>query len=195
MYEVIGSRASRAFRVLWMLEELGVSYTHTPAMPHSKNVTATNPSGKIPVLIEGNTAFTDSVAIMTYLGDKYDALTFPAGSIQRARQDGLTCQINDEIDALLWMAAKHTFVLPEKQRQPEIKEPLKWEYKRSILRLSDKLEGPFLMGQKMTIPDLVLCHCLRWAEMAKFPASGEKLQAYREALERREALARTAALP
>lgn len=30
MYEVIGSKASRAFRVLWLLEELGVDYDHTP---------------------------------------------------------------------------------------------------------------------------------------------------------------------
>ena len=33
MYEIIGTRASRALRVLWMAEELGLTYTHIPAKP------------------------------------------------------------------------------------------------------------------------------------------------------------------
>jgi len=49
MYEVIGSSASRTFRVLWMLEELGIAYTHVPAMPQSPEARAANPSGKVPV--------------------------------------------------------------------------------------------------------------------------------------------------
>ena len=35
MYKVIGSRASRGLRVLWMLEELGQPYEHVPAKPRS----------------------------------------------------------------------------------------------------------------------------------------------------------------
>ncbi|MEM8775636.1 MAG: glutathione S-transferase family protein [Pseudomonadota bacterium] len=195
MFEVIGSRASRAFRVLWMLEELGLEYTHHPVAPRSEKVMAANPSGKIPVLMVHETALTDSVAIMTFLADKHAALTFPAGSTERALQDGLTQQINDEIDAVLWMAAKHSFIFPEKHRVPEIKTTLMWEYERSIGRISDKLQGPFLMGQSMTIPDIVLCHCLRWAEMAKFPNSSEKINAYRSALEARPAFTKTVELP
>ena len=35
MYDVIGSRASRAFRVLWLLEEIGVEYNHLAVAPRS----------------------------------------------------------------------------------------------------------------------------------------------------------------
>lgn len=35
MYKVIGSPKTRAFRVFWMLEELGVDYEIDPAMPRS----------------------------------------------------------------------------------------------------------------------------------------------------------------
>ena len=59
-------------------------------MPHSEQVLARNPSGKIPVLVDGGTTVTDSTAIMTYLADRHGRLTFPAGTVERARQDGYT---------------------------------------------------------------------------------------------------------
>ncbi|MFK7874434.1 MAG: glutathione S-transferase N-terminal domain-containing protein, partial [Paracoccaceae bacterium] len=52
MYTVIGGIHSRAFRVLWALEELGLSYTHLAAAPHSPEVLEHAPSGKIPVLVD-----------------------------------------------------------------------------------------------------------------------------------------------
>ena len=65
MYTVIGGVASRTFRVLWMLEELGADYEHRPASPHAEEVTAHSASGKIPVLLDGDAALTDSTAILT----------------------------------------------------------------------------------------------------------------------------------
>jgi glutathione S-transferase len=59
MYTVIGGVASRTFRVLWMLEELGARYTHRPEPPRSENVRALNASGKIPVLQDGDAVLTD----------------------------------------------------------------------------------------------------------------------------------------
>ncbi|KRS10382.1 glutathione S-transferase [Roseovarius atlanticus] len=192
MYEVIGSKASRAFRVLWLLEELGVDYDHTPAGPRSAEAVAANPSGKIPALRVEGRVVTESVAIMTYLADRHGGLTHAAGTLERARQDALTHQILDDVDCSLWMAARHTFVLPEDKRVPEIKETLKWEYEGSIARLSEALDGPFLMGDTMTLPDILLVHCLRWAEIAKFPGPGEALEAYRARLEKREAFQKVA---
>ncbi|QFT91862.1 Glutathione S-transferase [Roseovarius sp. THAF9] len=187
MYEVIGSKASRAFRVLWLLEELGVDYDHTPAGPRSAEAVAANPSGKIPALRVDGAVVTESVAIMSFLADRHGALTYKAGTLERARQDALTHQILDDVDCALWMAARHTFVLPEDKRVGAVKDTLKWEYEANIARLSEALEGPFLMGEEMTIPDILLVHCLRWAEIAKFPGPGEVLEAYRARLETREA--------
>ena len=50
MIEVIGTVCIRAFRVLWMLEELGELYVHTAANPYSADVLGWNPTGKILVL-------------------------------------------------------------------------------------------------------------------------------------------------
>ncbi len=53
MYTVIRSTKTRAFRVVWMLEELGLPYQHDPSGPRPEAARARNPSGKVPTLAEG----------------------------------------------------------------------------------------------------------------------------------------------
>lgn len=101
MYEVYGVVPSRAFRVLWMLEELGQPYELIQTGPRSEEIFALNPLGKIPAMKVDNTVLTDSTAIMTYLADKHGGCTHPAGTLERAQQDALTVEILDEFDASL----------------------------------------------------------------------------------------------
>jgi glutathione S-transferase len=194
MYKVIGSVASRTFRVLWMLEELGQPYEHVPARPRSEDVVAVNPAGKVPVLIDDGVPITDSTAIIQYLADKHGALTHPAGTLARARQDSLTQFLLDEFDAALWMAARHSFILPEALRQSAIKDSLKWEFARSQQTLTARMaDGPFLMGETMTVPDIVLTHCGVWAATAKFPITEPRLADYLARMRARPAFARAGA--
>ena len=194
MYTVIGTVKSRALRVIWMLEELGLDYEHIPAGPRSEDALRHNPSGKIPALVVDGEPITDSVAIMTFLADRHGALTFPAGTRDRARQDGFTNLVIDELDSVLWTAARHSFVLPAPMRLPAIKDSLKWEFDRSLTRLGDTLgDGPFLMGATMTIPDMLLAHCARWAGNANFPVTDARILAHRDRMLARPAFARAAA--
>ncbi len=191
MYTVIGKANSRATRVLWMLEELGQGYEHIPAAPNSDGVVSFNPAGKVPVLIEDGTPITDSTAIIQYLADKHGALTFPAGTLDRARQDSLTQFLLDEFDAALWMAARHSFVLPEELRQSAIKTSLIWEFTNSQKTLVQRMgDGPYLMGAQMTVPDIILTHCGIWARVAKFPISEDRLALYLDRMIARPALAK-----
>ncbi|SFM05836.1 glutathione S-transferase family protein [Shimia aestuarii] len=178
MYEVIGNIASRAFRVMWMLEELGQPYEFSPEKPHSERVRSLNPSGKIPILKDGDAVISDSTAILTYLADKHGALTYPAGTVERAQQDSLTHQILDEIDAVLWTAARHSFVLPEDKRVSDVKPSLMWEYSRNVANIMARAKGPYLMGDMMTIPDIILTHCGGWALSAKFPTDNAEFKTY-----------------
>lgn len=178
MYEVIGTPTTRAFRVLWALEELGQPYESVPDAPRSEAVTALNPSGKVPVLRVDGEVITDSTAILTYLADKHGGLTFPAGSLERAKQDALTHCVLDEFDAVLWTAARHSFILPKEKRMPEVKDSLKWEYDRNLARMMDRLEGPYLMGETFTIADIILAHCGSWARAAGFPTDNDRFRDY-----------------
>lgn len=194
MYTLIGSTKTRALRVSWMLEELGQDYEQIQAGPGSDIARTHNPLGKIPALIDGDHTLTDSVAIMTYLADKHGALTAPAGTPQRARQDAMTLWIIDEMDALLWTFSKHSFALPEAARVPEITPGLHFEYARSLARLSDRLgDAPFLMGDAISIPDLLAVHCLGWGHMTRFPAMDDRLKAWAKGLRSREAYVRALA--
>lgn len=194
MYTVTGSPMSRTFRVIWALEEMGLPYELNPASPQSPEVLALNASGKVPVLQEDGETLTDSTAIITYLADKHGKLTAPAGTLARARQDAMTQLCLDELDAVLWTAARHSFALPKEQRVPEIKPSLKWEFSRNLARIEQKIQGPFVMGDAFTIADIVLTHCLNWASGAKFPIESQVALDYAKAMRARPAHLRVAAL-
>ena len=120
--------------------------------------------------MDGDQVITDSVAIMTYLSDKHGLLGAKAGTIARAQQDSMVQKINDEVDALLWMASRHSFILPEEHRMPAIKDSLKWEFARNMDRFADALgDQEFLCGDQFTIADILMTHCGGWAIVAKFP--------------------------
>lgn len=194
MYKVIGTPQTRAFRVIWMLEELELPYELVPAPPRSEGVVAFNPSGKVPVLIDNGTPITNSTAIIQYLADKHGQLTHPAGTLERARQDSLTQFLLDEYDAVLWTAARHTFVLPKELRVSGIKDTLRWEFQRSQEILKQRVgDGPFLMGEAMTVPDIILTHCLGWGLAAQFPIKECWLGNYWEIMRKRPAYQRAEA--
>ena len=192
--KVFGSVKSRAMRVIWMLEELEVPFEHVPAAPRSADVMALNATGKVPVLLADGVPITDSTAILTFLADHFGRLTAPAGSLERARQDSMTQFLLDEFDAVLWMASRHSFVLPEHLRLPAIKDSLKWEMEHSQNTLLARMgEDAFLMGAQMTVPDIILTHCLSWAIAAKFPVETPALVAYAKRMRARPAFKRAAA--
>jgi len=197
MYIVIGTRPTRTLRVLWALEEMGLPYENRSDPPRSAAVRQQNPSGKVPVLIcptdTGPVALTDSTAILTFLSDRHGQLTNPAGSIARAQQDSLTQVILDECDALLWTAARHSFILPAEHRLPAIKDSLRWEFGQNLARLADRLQGPFLMGAQMTIADIIFAHCLSWAVAAKFPVDPPAMRHYHDRMRARPAYLRASA--
>jgi len=195
MYTVVGSRTNRTFRVLWALEELGVEYDHKPFAVRSPEALEHSPTGKLPALICEGEVITDSAAIITFLADRHGGLTFPAGSVRRAQQDALLHRVIDEIDAVLWTAARHSFILPEAERVPAVKDSLKLEFTRSLDRLMEQIDGPYLMGDTMTIPDIILAHCGGWAYNAKFPLENEAFKTYTNRLRERDAFKRAAALP
>jgi glutathione S-transferase len=179
MYTLIGSPKTRAFRVLWAMEEMGLPYQLLPEAPRSDKALEANPTGKIPSLLVDGSVIIDSVAIIQYLADKHDQLTFPAGTIDRAHQDSFTQFICDEIDGALWTGARNSFINPEEHRVPAIKDVLKWEFQRSIKALDQRLgTNEFLMGAKMTIPDILLAHCGGWARNAEFPIESDNIKNY-----------------
>ena len=179
MYKVIGNTNTRTLRVLWAMKEIGLKYEHVQVNAQSVDAKKFNISGKVPTLEANGINIADSTAIVTYLADKYNQLTFPAGTIERAQQDSFTQFILDELDSILWTAARHSFVLPKEMRVSELKDTLRWEFARSLKILESRMgSGPNVMGEEFTIPDIILTHVGGWARVAKFDIPDGKLRDY-----------------
>ena len=62
-----------------------------------------------------------------------------------------------------------------------------WEYTRNIDRIVAQIKGPYLMGEEMTVPDIILAHCGGWAYNAKFPSDNADFKAYLKHIRSRSA--------
>ena len=70
-----GLAASRAFRSVWAMEEVGVEYEHVPthfgAEAKTPEYLAVNPNGRVPALVDGDLVLFESMAINLYLAERY----------------------------------------------------------------------------------------------------------------------------
>ncbi|NNC38296.1 MAG: glutathione S-transferase [Acidimicrobiales bacterium] len=75
-FTVYHMRASRSFRVLWLLEELGLPYAVEPIEfdfgdAGGEEYRKIHPVNKVPALVDGDTTMAESLAIMQYIMNKY----------------------------------------------------------------------------------------------------------------------------
>lgn len=196
MYKVYGSAASRAARVIWMLEELGVEYEIVATKPHSDELNAVSETGKIPALVDGDLHIFDSAAILSYLADKHGALTFPAGTPERVRLQSMLHFVLDDVEQPLWSAAKHSFILPEELRMLEALTPsLHFEWTKALKSLEKLLgDNEFVMGGKFTIVDIILGHLGGWGKAMKFPIPEGALTDYFDRIRARDGWQKVAEL-
>ena len=67
---------TRSIRARWTLQELGVEFEAVTVNlvlgEHRRpEFLKINPAGKLPVLVDGDTVLTESIAIVIYLAEKY----------------------------------------------------------------------------------------------------------------------------
>ena len=98
----------------------------------------------------------DLVAIFQFLADKCATATYPAGTVERALQDGHLAFVFGEVDEVLWVNSKHRFAFPKALRVEEY--------------LGDK---PCLMRDTFTVAHLIAAHCLSRARAAQFEVEVE----------------------
>lgn len=194
MLKVIGPKGGRTFRVLWALEEMEHSFEHEIANPRSAPVFAVNPLGQAPAIIDDGEVITDSLAILNYLADRAEKLTFPPGSARRARMDARINFVLTEMEAPLWLTARHKFVLPENQRRSGVRDVAAEDFARAEPKFELLIgDSEFFAGDQFTIADIVAGHVANWAESAKFEISSAALADYLTRMKARPAWARALA--
>jgi glutathione S-transferase len=169
---LVGSAAwtFRSFRNLWMLEELGVPYTHLPCRPRSSEAFAANPFGKIPALRDGDFAMYESAAINTYLGDKHAAqagvpsLVPQPGSRERGRYEQLCASTMAELDAALTIHDKHSH---GPARIAAAVDAAEARFEAGAATLAAELQstgGECLLESGFSAADILFVATLDWAE-------------------------------
>lgn len=78
MLKIYGAPHSRAFRVIWLANEIGIPYEHIPVTfdppnPQCKEpwYVALNPNGRVPSIDDEGFVMWESAAINLYLAEKY----------------------------------------------------------------------------------------------------------------------------
>lgn len=150
-----------------------------------------NPYGKVPTVKIDDFYMTESGAILTFLGDKYDKLVPLAGSKARARYEQLMSFLLTELEQPLWTMAKHRFALQESLRVPDITATAEWEFQKA-LGVFDALLGDnqYLLPSGFSMVDIVAAQTLAWARNAKQDIASDNIQQYASRVLGREALSK-----
>ena len=191
---LIGPKGGRTFRVIWGLEELALSYEHIVARPHSEGMYNVNPLGQAPALKDGDAVLTDSLAILNYLADRAGRLSYPTGTVERARMEARINFVLTEMEAPLWLMARHGFVLPEDQRIPGMRAVAEADFARAEPKFAKLLgDAEFFGGDRFTLADIFAADVARWARQAKLTLGSPAFAAYADRIAARPGWARAVA--
>lgn len=158
MIKLYGVAYSRAFRCLWMLEELGAKYEHVQVdfAVGSKDpeYMKLNPNGRVPCLVDGDFVLFESLAINLYLARRYESALLPSDLTGEARVMQWTLWATNELDAPLGILSAQRRV-PKEQRSAAVAEQAFETLRRPLRVLEAQLgSAPFLLGQEFSLADL-----------------------------------------
>lgn len=164
--------SARSFRVLWMLEEIGLPYELRmlafPPRVHHKDFLALNPRGTVPLFIDGTARMTESAAICEYLAQQYAPTTLSVGPGEADYADYLNYLHMS--DATLTfpqtLVLRYSRFEPPERLQPQVAEDYgKWFHAR-LRTLEAHVAGhEFLCAGRFTAADVAVGYALMLAEL------------------------------
>jgi len=187
---------SRSTRVLWLLEELGIDYEAEmlPFDPRAFRLAdhiEIESYGELPILVDGASSMSESIAIVTYVLNRYaqgrlepDRESDDYGPFLEWIQFGER-SLMDPLSQLL----QHTVLLPEAERDSAVAERARRAFTHYARSVDEALEGKsYLVGDEFSAADIVVGYALFIAhDHGLFPRGLDNLRAYYERLCERSA--------
>lgn len=192
------ARGGRGLRVLWLCEEMGLSYeTVFIPFPQPPEYRARHSLGNVPFLEdEGGVAIHESVAILLYLAERHGPTPLLPGRDDPAlaRVLELTVFAEATIGAGLNALLTARFGAPEGDRRNWSVRMHEGAVARAIGFVDERLGArEFLVGDRLTLADLAITTTLGIWKGALDGALPERLVAYRERMAARPAYQRALA--
>jgi len=161
---------TRAVRVRWLLEELGLTYEVVNIeLFEGEGQTAEykkiHPLGCVPALEVDGEIMYESGAICDWLTDFYaDKNMAPSlNSKLRIKYKQWFYFIVATMEPQAWNIVLHSFILPEKRRVPNIVKISEKRYCETLAVIEKELKGKnFLIGDQFTTADIMLATLLSW---------------------------------
>jgi len=156
---IYGIARTRAFRALWMAEELGLDYDHVPieigpAGARKPEYLAINPNGRLPAIDDDGFTLWESLAITLYLAKKHGQL-YPTTLEGEARAWQWSLWAVQEVDRGVNIWSLHAVRLPPQERDPQRRAEALKVLEAPFKVLEGALAGrPYLLGEEFTVADL-----------------------------------------
>jgi glutathione S-transferase len=158
---IYGVARTRAFRALWVAEEVGVAYEHLPieiggAGAHTPEFLALNPNGRLPVIADAGFVLSESLAITLYLAKKYSPGKLYPGTIEgEAKAWQWSFWAIAEVDRGVNIWSLHAVRLPPDERNAALREEALKVIAAPFKVLDTAVSTtPYLLGANFTVADL-----------------------------------------
>jgi glutathione S-transferase len=201
MMTVYSAPNTRAIRVIWVLEEIGataeIKSMPYPPRQHAPDYFAVNPTGMVPLLIDGEVRLSESMAICDYLATKHGSpLVVPPDDPERPQF--LQWLWYGE-STLMTPLSRLNIVRQVERKGPEIEVIIagaRDHVAKRLEMLEQRLEGrDFLVAGWLTLADISVSYPLHLVGMLGVDnLLGPRSAAYRERLRARPAHQRAIAL-
>ena len=201
MMTVYSAPNTRAIRVIWVLEEIGakaeIKSMQYPPRQHAPDYFAVNPTGMVPLLIDGEVRLSESMAICDYLATKHGSpLVVPPDDPERPQF--LQWLWYGE-STLMTPLSRLNIVRQVERKGPEVQVIIagaRDHVAGRLKMLEQGLEGrDFLAAGRLTLADISVSYPLHLVGMLGVDnLLGPRSAAYRERLRARPAHQRAIAL-
>ncbi len=159
---------SRSLRVLWTLEELGVNYESIKAdiLCETPVVASPHPRGKVPFLVDGDVSVCETLAICTYICEKYAGSTlYPTDPARRAAVNSWISFALTDLESPVWNLLKQLLFVPEAQRAAPLLEYFRAGATQAVAMATPAHHTPWIAGDDFTLADIFMTHTLLWAKL------------------------------
>jgi len=164
----------RGFRVVWLLEEMGLAYRLRPVdmlagVENDPEFLAINPAGFIPALQDGEVIMVESIAIMEYLMARYGPTPLAPSPIDTAFPAYQQFLHLGEagLAAFMFIHVVSQILAPEAEKDNwGARKALElFESRRGIVR-RQLARSPYLAGEHFTAADISVGYALQFARKA-----------------------------
>ena len=159
MLQLFGhARSINVRKVLWLLDELALPFTHDPA-PSPDALRALNPNALVPVLRDGDFVLCESNTICRYLATRAGRVDLlPAEPAARARvEQWMDWQATELNNAWRYAFMAKVRLSPAYTEPAAIAASLaEWNQHMRLLDAQLARGGPYLLGETLSLADIVL---------------------------------------